>query len=195
MGDSNANATTAVLADGAAQPQHDVVVRRGAGLALLQRHILFDDPLCDRRDSHRIGSHARLKLGGKERARRKREHEHRDHGRREKRQEQLSIEAGANLAQQLASRGSGRPAQRRHEPPERHQCHIREPDERGQLGEVDQMIDFGDDRIPEDVNPDAVVLDVGRERPVSIAHLRPERLARLCDPRDERFVDRPRPGG
>ena len=90
-------------------------------------------------------------------------------GRRKKRQEQLSIKAGADLAEQVSSRRSSRSAERRQRPGQHQQDDVRHPDQRRELCEVDQMIEPGDDRVPEDVNSDTVVEDVGRERPLPIA--------------------------
>ena len=103
-----------VLVDDLADPHHHVVVDRAdaLGAAAQQRIGFLDDALRDGRRPRRLGLDVGAQQVGEVGADHEREDQHRDDRRGDEREEQLAVEAGADLAQQRAAdarplRGSG----------------------------------------------------------------------------------------
>ncbi|HZW75565.1 MAG TPA: hypothetical protein VFF43_18610, partial [Caldimonas sp.] len=130
-----------VLTDRASDEHHQRIVdgRQRRRAALLQRGVVLDEALRDRRGLRRGVFEIGLRLARKVRADAEREERHRDDGACDIRQKQLPIEARAKFPQQLASARRRERRQQREERGAREQQDVQHGDQHHQLGEVDEV--------------------------------------------------------
>ena len=133
-----------VLVDQLADPHHDVVadsVHR-LGAAPQQRVRLLDDALRHGRGARRLVLDVGDEQAGEVRADHEGEDEHRDDRRQHEREEQLAVEAGADLAQQRRARSAAAPrASAREQRVADQDQHVDRRGQRRQLGQPHQVIE------------------------------------------------------
>ncbi len=169
-----------VLPDDLPNPDHDVVGQRELRLAGLRfrRGELLEDAPGDADDVGRFGFDVVAKLAGHVRVERHGKQQHRPDGREHEEQEQLSVEAAANLVEQPAQGRLTAPGERRVDRRAHEHQHEQRRDDHGDFREPAEVLKHGGRRVAERVQPGAVVQEVhlvplpaGREQ-------RPERIAR-----------------
>ena len=158
-----------------------------------QRVRLLDDALGDGRGARRLALHVVAQQVGEVGADDQREREHRNDRRRARRRGTACGRSSARISRSSARptprpRAAGAREERR---AEQHQ-HERHAGERGQLGEVDEVIEQRRRRIAERVDEPAVVREVDvvdrRRRARSVAQ---NGVARVVDAREQVVGDRP----
>ncbi len=130
-----------VLIDGPAHEHHELIVDRLQRIrpALLQRGVVFDEPLRDGRRLDRRLFDAGAELIREIGPRRERQHDDRHDRRRDEGDEQLAVEARSDLAQQRAA-ARGRVRRERAEQRDAgEQNQVEHAGQKHQLAEVDQV--------------------------------------------------------
>ena len=185
-----------VLIDGAADEHHDLIVEGAerAGAALLERRVVFDEPLRHRRGFRGRLIDARAKLPGEVGPRRDGENDDGDDGPGHEGEEQLPVEARPNLAQQRAAAG-GRPRCQRVEQRRAAEEHdVEDAGQRHELGEVHEMTEPRNHRIAERIDAGPVVEEVDAELLAVARERLPERRARVDHALEHRVGERPHAG-
>ena len=183
-----------VLIDDLADPDHDVVARRRESLGALNERVrLFDDTLRDGGCARGLEGDVGGQQIGKIPADGDGQDQNRDDGCHDERQEQLPVEAGADLAQQRAPEPRARTCQpREHRGPDEHE-HVERTRERRELGEMDEVIEQGQCAISDRVDEDAIVREVHAVAAVIRPNGGPERPAGwIVDAGKQLVADRPR---
>ena len=121
-----------------------------------------------------------------------RQDEHRDDRREHEREEQLAVEARADLAQQRRGRSAARAraSAREQRVADQHE-HVAGRRQRRQLGQAHEVIEDARNRVAERVDELPIVGEVDVVGRVALAQHGPERLARAVDARERRVVERP----
>ena len=168
-----------VLIDDLADPDHPVVVERAGGLgaAAEARVEILDDPLGDRRGPGRLGLDVGLQQVREVGADHERQRQDRDDRGEDEREEQLAVEAGADLAQQRTADARALAGDPREQRGADQHDQERRGAERRQLRQVDEVIEQGEDRIADGEDPLAVVGEIDLVPDAAGVGLRPERLA------------------
>ncbi len=149
------------------------------------------DVLGDGRRPDGRGFDARPQLGDREGPRHQGQRDDRHDRGGHEREQQLPVEAGADLAQQRAARGVRAPAHQREDA--RHERHqdVPERGQRQQFRQVDQVIERRDERVPERVDARPVVQDVGGVPAATALEPGPERAPGRGDLPEQRIVEGP----
>ena len=132
-----------VLIDDLADPHHHVVVAAldAVGAAIQERVGLFDDALRHRRRARRFALNVLAQQIGEVGADDQRQDQHRDDRGEDERQEQLAVEAGANLAQQGAPDARPLAAEPGEDRGRQQHEHERRARERADLGQMHQVVE------------------------------------------------------
>ena len=168
-----------VLIDHLADPHHHVVGALDAVSAAIEERVrLFDDALRHRGGARGFALNVLAQEIGKVGADDERQDEHGNDRGEDERQEQLAVEAGANLAEQgpadarpLATEPGEDRGRQQHE-------HEGRAGERADLGEMHQVIEQREPRVADGIDAGAVVGEVDLIRVFAERDAFPERLAR-----------------
>ena len=182
-----------VLIDDLADPDHPVVVERAGGLgaAAEARVEILDDSLRDGRGPGRLALDIGLQQVREVGPDHERQGQDRDDGREDEREEQLAVEAGADLAQQRTADARALAGDPREQRGADEHDQERRGAERRQLRQVHEVIEQGEDRIADGEDPLAVVGEIDLVLHAGGGGLRPERLPRAVEPVEQRIGDRP----
>ena len=169
--------------------RHDT--RRGVR-RLLQ---LRDHPLRDDGRLRRPGPlHVVAELPRRVVANQNRQDQHGNGRHRDESQKEPSIEADAQLADQLPTEPVPLRGERSRKRQDQHPRTEGGADQGDDLGQADQVIEQRERRVAERVDAGAVVRDVDVRYPPAGLQRRPERLPRRVDALEQRIVNRPRGG-
>ena len=152
---------------------------------------ILDDPLRDCRRAGGLGLDIGLQQVREVGPDHERQGQHRDDGREDEREEQLAVEAGADLAQQRPADAGTLAGDTREQGSAEQDDQECRAAERRQLRQVDEVIEQGEDRIADGKNPLTVVREIDLMLHATVSGFRPERLARGVEPGKQRIGDRP----